>query len=91
MVASWTSPLSFAYHVGKDLLLNGVDIFHEIEDAIDDYKKKDFYDFGVNVGKAAVLTILGEEESDEKTKFLAFHKDHNDKKHHLEAAGAYFT
>jgi len=32
------SPKSFAYHVGKDILVNGKDIFHEIEAAVSDYK-----------------------------------------------------
>merc|ERR1712127_506409 len=40
MVAIFSSPESFAYHVGKDLLVNGVDIFHEIEGAVTDYKSK---------------------------------------------------
>jgi len=39
MVEVFSSPESFAYHVGKDLLLNGVSIFKEIEDSIDAYQK----------------------------------------------------
>lgn len=26
------SPMSFVYHVGKDLVVNGVQIFHDVED-----------------------------------------------------------
>lgn len=33
MVEIFASPMSFVYHVGKDLIVNGVQIFHEIEDA----------------------------------------------------------
>ena len=39
MAVIFASPLSFAYHVGKDLVLNGVDIYHEIRNAITDYEK----------------------------------------------------
>lgn len=38
IVATWKSPTAFAYHVGKDLSINGVEIFHEIQAAIGDYK-----------------------------------------------------
>lgn len=30
MIEVFSSPESFAYHVGKDLLINGTDIYHEI-------------------------------------------------------------
>ena len=56
------SPKSFAYHVGKDILVNGKDIFHEIEDSISDYKAENWEQFGLDVGTAAAKTILGDEE-----------------------------
>jgi hypothetical protein len=62
MAAIFESPTSFAYHVGKDLLLNGRDIYHEISTAIADYKVQKWEDFGVNIGEAAAKTILGEEQ-----------------------------
>lgn len=34
MAEQFTSPWSFAYHMGKDLLVNGVEIYHEIDDAV---------------------------------------------------------
>ena len=34
MAKNFKSPWSFAYHVGEDLLLNGVDIFNEISQAL---------------------------------------------------------
>lgn len=63
MAAIFKSPTSFAYHVGKDLIINGKDIYHEVSTAITDYKSAKWYDFGYNVGEAASKTILGEEES----------------------------
>jgi hypothetical protein len=38
MIKIFDSPTSFAYHVGKDLLVNGKDIFAEIESAVTDYE-----------------------------------------------------
>jgi hypothetical protein len=61
MVEIFDSPTSFAYHVGKDLMINGVEIFHEVETAITDYESADWNGFGYNIGKAAAKTILGEE------------------------------
>ena len=57
-----SSPTSFVYHVGKDLLINGQEIYGEINTAITDYDKQDWEGFGFNVGKAAAKTILGQEE-----------------------------
>jgi len=40
------SPSSFAYHVGKDLWINGQDIFADIEAAITDYESQQWEAFG---------------------------------------------
>ena len=61
MVQIFDSPTSFAYHVGKDLMINGVEIYHEVETAITDYNNGDWSGFGYNIGEAAAKTILGEE------------------------------
>jgi len=53
------SPASFAYHAGKDLIVNHEDIFHEIEAAIADYKAQKWLDFGVQVGTALHKLIIG--------------------------------
>lgn len=42
MAAVFSSPSAFAYHVGKDLMINGVDIFHEIEDAVTQYQQQNW-------------------------------------------------
>lgn len=55
------NPKSFAYHVGKDILINGVEIYNEVSTAIEDYTKEDWAGYGYNLGKAAAKTILGEE------------------------------
>jgi len=61
MIKVFSSPTSFAYHVGKDLMVNGKDIFGEIESAVTDYESANWEDFGYQVGEAAAKTILGEE------------------------------
>jgi hypothetical protein len=61
LASTIASPTDFAYHVGKDLLINGKDIFGEIAAAIQDYDDSNWESFGENVGKAAAKTILGEE------------------------------
>ena len=35
MLASFTSPVSFAFHIAKDLIVNGIDIFEEIKGVIE--------------------------------------------------------
>jgi len=56
------SPTSFVSHVGKDLIVNGADIFHEVHTAVDDYKTQKWFDFGVQVGTALHKLIIGAEE-----------------------------
>jgi hypothetical protein len=56
-----SSPKDFVYHVGKDLLINGREIYGEVTTAVTDYDKQDWEGFGFNVGKAAAKTILGQE------------------------------
>ena len=66
MADNFKNPLSFAYHVGKDLLVHGVDIYHEINDAITQYDANNYYGFGEDVGKALAQVLVGAEEHDQK-------------------------
>merc|ERR1711959_304611 len=52
-------PLHFAYHVGHDLLVNRVDIFHEVDAAVTAYKGAQWEVFGQNVGAALNKLIVG--------------------------------
>ena len=38
MASQFTNPISFAFHVGADLLVNGVQIYDDITGAINDFK-----------------------------------------------------
>lgn len=63
MAAIFESPTSFAYHVGKDLMINGKDIFAEVEDSITQYGSGNWEKFGEDIGEAAAKTILGAESA----------------------------
>lgn len=64
MAAIFSNPESAAVHIGKDLIVHGVDIYHEVKASISAYEKnpRDYYDFGFNIGKAAAQIILGQED-----------------------------
>ena len=61
MVQAFSNPTSFAYHVGKDLLVNGRDIYGEIKSATTDYQEEKWGSFGYQVGEAAAKVIIGQE------------------------------
>lgn len=58
-------PIWFAIHVAKDLVVNGVTIFHDIEHAIDNWKTQQYLDFGENVGEILEKIFIGEIENGE--------------------------
>ena len=64
MAKNFKSPWSFAFTVGKNILLNGVDIYHEISDAVTAYDSADYYNFGYDVGEALEEVLVGGKPSD---------------------------
>ena len=38
MAAIFSNPWSFAYHVGKDLIVNGVEIYHDVHDSVTQFE-----------------------------------------------------
>lgn len=52
MAEVFTHPLTLIYHVGKNLILNGVDIFEKIGQALIAYGAQDYFTFGKFVGEA---------------------------------------
>lgn len=60
MVKLFHHPLSFGYNVGKNLWVNGVDILHEVNEAVDEYQHQQWKDFGYNIGLAASKTLFGQ-------------------------------
>jgi len=49
--AAMATPKTFIFHIGKNLIVNGRDIYKETKTAVIDWDNKDYHDFGVNVGK----------------------------------------
>jgi hypothetical protein len=45
------TPKTFIFHIGKNLIVNGRDIYKETKTAVIDWDNKDYHDVGVNVGK----------------------------------------
>jgi len=56
---SFSSPITFAMHVGEDILLNGVDIYNDIEDAITSWETDQYEQFGEDVGDAIAKIVVG--------------------------------
>ena len=59
MADIFKSPRSFAYHVGKDILVNGRNIYQEISSAVSMYEAQKWEQFGYNIGEAAANVIIG--------------------------------
>jgi len=62
MAKTFKSPLSFAYHVGHDILVDGTDIYNEISAGVTAYDGGDYHTFGYDIGKALSLVLVGEDE-----------------------------
>ncbi|CEM35767.1 unnamed protein product [Vitrella brassicaformis CCMP3155] len=58
-LATLSNPHSFALHVGKDLLINGRDIFHEMNQAVIAYGNDDWEGLGEDVGMALGKLLIG--------------------------------
>jgi len=59
MAAVYSNPWSFAYHIGKDLVVNGVTIFKDTEDSITQYKSGKYEAMGEDIGDALAKLLLG--------------------------------
>jgi hypothetical protein len=63
MAKNFKSPWSFIFHMGKNILLDGVDIYNEIESALDYYDKGDYYNYGYQLGEALEHVLVGDKNS----------------------------
>jgi len=59
MAAVYSNPWSFAYHIGKDLVVNGVSIFKDTESSVTNYEAGKFEAMGENIGDALAKLLLG--------------------------------
>jgi len=58
-ITSFSNPVSFAYHVGVSLLLNGREIYHEITNAVNAYKAGNWEQWGYYIGEAFATIMMG--------------------------------
>lgn len=63
MAEIFSNPVTFAYHVGKDIIVNGVQIYKEVDDSIVEFENQQYRQFGDDVGTALALLIIGDEPS----------------------------
>lgn len=54
-IESLTSPWELVYHVGKEIIVNHKDIFHDVEGAIENWDSKSYENFGKNIGDIIAL------------------------------------
>ncbi len=62
MIKSISSPQSFAFHIGEDILVNGVSIYKDIKACVGDYNSENWEDFGKKLGDALMLVLIGKHE-----------------------------
>mmetsp|Transcript_6884 Transcript_6884/g.8922 ORF Transcript_6884/g.8922 Transcript_6884/m.8922 type:complete len:191 (+) Transcript_6884:93-665(+) len=63
MANSFSNPWAFAFSAGKNIIINHVEIFQEVNDAMDEWEEPDYFQCGHNVGEAlAQVFLLGSSE-----------------------------
>jgi hypothetical protein len=68
----FASPDSFFYNAGMNLLVNGVEIYAEIDEAVVDFDNQKYFEFGENLGKAISMTFLGPMDPTDEMTFNAY-------------------
>ncbi len=63
ITTGFKSPKTFAYHVGKDLIVNGVDIYHEITAAVSAWESQSYKECGNQIGLALHALLIGEPDA----------------------------
>ena len=62
MLEEFKNPVSLVYHIGSNIKVNGVDIWHEIKAARTAYVDKDWRKFGFDTGQALALVFFGKND-----------------------------
>jgi hypothetical protein len=60
VIKDLATPKTFVFHIGKDLIVNGKNIYREINTSVADWKTENYHDFGVQVGKALYDIFVGD-------------------------------
>ena len=59
MVSRFSDPKTFAYEMGTNIVINGVDIYREMSAAYTNYLGKDYESFGRDIGVSLALIFIG--------------------------------
>jgi len=62
-IKNMSNIVSFEYHVGKDLIVNHVQIFNDVRAMLVAYQQKDFFNFGNFLGNALEKLLVGQSQS----------------------------
>jgi predicted HAD superfamily phosphohydrolase len=63
MVGRFSDPKTFAFEMGTNIVVNGVDIYREMSAAYTNYLAKDFESFGRDIGVSLALIFIGASEA----------------------------
>jgi len=55
-----STPQTFAFHVGKDIMVNGVNIFKHVSQSVVQWGAHQYEPFGEEVGAALALLFIGQ-------------------------------
>lgn len=63
MVGKFSNPKEFAYEMGANIMVNGVDIYREMSAAYTNYLAKEYESFGRDIGVSLALIFIGASEA----------------------------
>jgi hypothetical protein len=63
MIGRFSDPKTFAYEMGANIVINGVDIYREMSAAYTNYLGKDYESFGRDIGVSLALIFIGASEA----------------------------
>lgn len=69
MAEVFEHPLSLVYHVAKNLIVNGVDVFGKISTGINYYHSGDYFHFGQQMGEALDEVVLKSKSTKQQMDF----------------------
>jgi hypothetical protein len=67
MAKIFEHPLQLIYRAGHNLIVDGVEVYHMIADAINAYRGANYFDFGYYIGEALDEVFLNQEPSSTST------------------------
>jgi len=63
VLETFRNPLTFFYRAGKNLLVNGQEIYNELHAAVENWRTEQYRSFGFEVGLAMHKVVLGDDKT----------------------------